>query len=310
VGSTDTALYSWYASMQRHRIVALRGLDGTGNAPLPYGQFMNTMSLQDGGGYRSNWQIESFINLQHFASLAFGYTWLCAFGYNRYDQNYPIFFSSDTSTRGDVFPISQVFAMEQQANAQTLNLGNYFKRAVSTGVFYLPNSSNTVGPSGIASWTTRARESDDYLVAIDHYTGDPANGGIKATQFATGIVGYFRPLQTIRDQRLAFANGLHFMLVNGSVGSGTAASRTQWYRLTFDFTGSTNDSVLRLDRTTGKVVLMTLVPIPGQNQKYYLDVPLPGGTGDVFAFWDSSRKLPGMRARSTSIAPLATLLLQ
>jgi hypothetical protein len=113
----------------------------------------------------------------------------------------------------------------------------------------------------------------------------------------------------MRDYGLAFANGLHFMIVNGNVGHDLPADGYgQWYHVTFDFTGSNNDSLLRLSRTTGQVERVPLVAMG--NHQYYLDLYLPGGIGDVFTFWNSSLPAPGMRAKSTSIVPIISTALQ
>jgi hypothetical protein len=310
---------SWYAAMQKYRMQALAGyaLDGGANSgPLPYGQFLRTFR----GGYtgeNSENANESFINLQHFASLAFGYTWLSSFIYTAYTPAgqplFPALFDSGTTAGtngGDTNPDSAVFGFEQQANSQTLNLGNYFKRAVSTHVFYIPDSNNTVAPFQVPQWTPKSGSvvgADDYVASITPYTNSTANGGVAANSYGHAIVGYFMPLQYMHDIGRAFANGLHFMIVNGSAGSGTADSHGQWYHVVLDFTGTSNNSLLRLSRTTGHVELVPLVAMG--NSHYYLDLYLPGGIGDVFTFWNSSLPVPGMQDKQINIVPIITTLL-
>jgi hypothetical protein len=304
----------WYFSMQKYRLQALAGYttsSGANSGPLPYGQFMNMW--RSGGDYSAESVNESFVNLQHFASLAFGYTWLSTYLYNRYTGSYPVFFVADGVTSGDQYPDYTVFGFEQHANSQTMNLSNYFKRAVSTGVFYMSDSSGAIAPSNMSAWRAKCgaipQVADDYVVAIKPYTNSTANGGVAAPGYPYAIVGYFMPLQYMHDYGHAFANGLHFMLVNGNAGDrGTADDYGQWFHVVFDFTGSSNNSLLRLNRTTGQVELVPLVDMG--NNHYYLDLYLPGGVGDVFAFWNSRLPVPGMQDKQMNIVPVITTVLQ
>jgi hypothetical protein len=216
-------------------------------------------------------------------------------------------------TSGDQYPDYTVFGFEQHANSQTMNLSNYFKRAVSTGVFYMSDSSGAIAPSNMSAWRAKCgaipQVADDYVVAIKPYTNSTANGGVAAPGYPYAIVGYFMPLQYMHDYGHAFANGLHFMLVNGNAGDrGTADDYGQWFHVVFDFTGSSNNSLLRLNRTTGQVELVPLVDMG--NNHYYLDLYLPGGVGDVFAFWNSRLPVPGMQDKQMNIVPVITTVLQ
>ena len=149
----------------------------------------------------------------------------------------------------------------------------------------------------------------DHMIAIAPYTNSTANGGYADSSHGDVLIGYFEPLLS-DNAACTFVDGLRFMIVNGSVGAfpswipldangtpdpvamatGSAAAQAQWYHLVFDFTGSTFDSLVRLSRDTGEVELVTLTPVAGS--VFYLDLNLPGGTGDLFGFWDSSNPLP------------------
>jgi len=104
------------------------------------------------------------------------------------------------------------------------------------------------------------------------------------------------------------------MLVNGSSGAqGTAttagslaSASAQWYHLTFDFTGSNFNELVRLSRDTGMVEAVPLTLISGS--QYYLDLNLPGGTGDLFTFWNSSNALPTIPEPSVVTLMLTGLL--
>jgi hypothetical protein len=62
--------------------------------------------------------------------------------------------------------------------------------------------------------------------------------------------------------------------------------------MTFDFTGSNFNELAMLSRDTGEVEAVPLTLISGS--QYYLDLNLPGGTGDLFTFWNSSSPLPSI----------------
>src|SRR6185312_8379220 len=69
---------TWYAEMQKYRLAGLAGNDGTGQQPIPYGQYLDLYRTS----YSASLPDESFIRLQEFASWAFGYTFVTAFVYN------------------------------------------------------------------------------------------------------------------------------------------------------------------------------------------------------------------------------------
>ena len=124
----------------------------------------------------------------------------------------------------------------------------------------------------------------DYLTSI---TPTVSQGGATATSYSDILIGYFKPLLADNSEA-TFVDGLHFMIVNGA-SQGTAAASAQWYHLTFDFTGSGFNELVRLSRDTGKVEAVSLTHISGS--QYYLDLNLPGGTGDLFGYWNSSNPL-------------------
>ena len=102
------------------------------------------------------------------------------------------------------------------------------------------------------------------------------------------LIGYFEPLLADNSD-YPFADGTHFMLVNGTSTS-TAAQSAQWYHLTFDFGQSGFDSLQFLSRATGQVEDISLVHLSGS--QYALDWNLEGGTGDLFRFANSGALNP------------------
>lgn len=188
---------------------------------------------------------------------------------------------------GDSQP-NAVFNYVAGANRESRNLGPALVRMLSTGIFMKPGSGKSVSGTGLTTWSAHAGNTTGYTDYLTGITPTTTQGGTTATSFSDILVGYFKPLQS-NNNDATFVNGLHFMIVNGSA-AGTAAASAQWYHLTFDFTGSSFNSLVELDRNTGLVDLISLTNTGGST--YSLDWNLPGGTGDLFAFWNSSNPLP------------------
>lgn len=293
---SSTARNTWYSTMQQYRKAGLAGIDGTGTKPIPYAQYLELYRESYGNAKPS----ESFVRLQQNASWAFGYTFTDAFVYNQFgpaDQGtIPTMFDAP----GDVNP-NAVFDYVKESNRQSLNLGPALVRMVSTGIYMLPGTFQSVSGTGLAQWSANAGGTishADYLTGI---TPTTSQGGATDTTFNDILIGYSEPL-LVNNAGATFADGLHFMLVNGSA-SGTAAASAQWYQLTFNFQNSGFNSLVRLSRDTGQVELVPLTSLGGS--LYSLDLNLPGGTGDLFAYWNSDNPLPTI----PEPASLALLLL-
>jgi hypothetical protein len=278
-----TGRNTWYSTMQQYRQAGLAGLDGTGAKPIPYAQYLQLYRESYGNAKPS----ESFVRLQQNASWAFGYTFTDAFVYNQFGPANQGTLPTMFDATGDVNP-NAVFDYVKESNRQSLNLGPALVRLVSTDVFMLPGTGKSVANTGLTQWSASAGDTTshaDYLTSINPTT---SQGGSSDLFYNDILIGYFEPLLA-NNSDATFADGLHFMIVNGSA-SGTAATSAQWYRLTFDFQSSVFDSLVRLSRDTGEVELVPLTSLGGST--YRLDLNLPGGTGDLFAYWDSSDPLP------------------
>jgi hypothetical protein len=277
------------------RRVALEGYDGTSTQPIAYGHFMSNYRTS----YTNPLPSESYVRMQRFGSLAFGCTFLEDWHYSRCSATYyPTMFSAD----GEGSP-TPVFNYVAKANEECGNLGPALVRIVSSGVFMKPGSGRSTANTGVTDWMACAGTTTSYtdrLTGITPYTNSTVDGGHSASTYDDIVIGYFTPL--LSDNKGAtFADGLLFMIVNGAWGNSfvydaigvPATDLAQWYHLTFDFTGSAFDSLVRLRRDTGKVELVPLTHYGSEQAKtYYLDLSLPGGTGDLFAFWNSANALP------------------
>ncbi|HEX3602184.1 MAG TPA: hypothetical protein VHU84_18670, partial [Lacipirellulaceae bacterium] len=175
---------TWYAEMQKYRLAGLAGIDGTGDAPIPYAQYLDLYRTS----YTASQPSESFIRLQEFSSWAFGYTNVTAFVYNKpnNDTVYPTMFASD----GDSQP-TNVFGQVAETNRQSLNLGSALVRLTSTDVCMIPGTGSSL-PAGISTWAPGAG-GNNYITSIAPVT---SAGGSPSRSYADILVGYFQPLLT------------------------------------------------------------------------------------------------------------------
>ena len=272
-------LSTWYAEMQKYRLAGLGGIDGTGRAPIPYAQYLDLYRTS----YSASQPSESFIRLQENASWAFGYTFLTAFVYNKPNNStvYPTMFSSDDDSQP-----TAVFSQVAETNRQSRNLGAALVRLTSTDVRMIPGTGSSL-PTGVAAWAPGAG-GNNYIKSITPMTN---TGGSPSVSYPDILIGYFAPLLADNSD-YPFADGTHFMVVNGA-STGAAANSAQSYHVTFDFGASGFNSLQRLSSETGQVELVPLVHLDGS--KYSLDWNLPGGTGDLFRFWNDGDipPLPG-----------------
>jgi hypothetical protein len=313
---TSGSRIAWYAEMQKYRTVALAGVDGRGTKPIAYGQFLQLYRPS----YTAPLPSETFVRLQQFASWAFGFSDVSAYMYN--SQDIPPLCSVMFSGPGDTSPQTPLFEYVAETNRQSLNLGPALVRLVSTDVRLIRgkvNGTSTGSIGGISGWSKGAG-GDRYITGITPLGKDITHPS--TTNYSDTWIGYFQPLLA-DNATCTFADGLHFMIVNGAWGgsipvdaaglpdssamaANSADALAEWYRITFDFTGSDFNSLIRLSRDTGRV---ELVPLTAWDEyKYSLDLRLPGGTGDLFAFWNSNEPLPSIPEPNTAILSLSAMI--
>jgi hypothetical protein len=281
--SMESQKLVWYSYMQKYRTIALAGYDNTGTSPIAYAQYLNLFR----NSYSNPTPSESFIRLQQFASWAFGFSMVTAYLYNDPGVSgvtdlCPVMFNSI----GDTDPNTTVFNDVAETNRQSRNLGPALVRLVSTDIRMIPGTGHSL-PSNVSQWVsghsygdpTGNNGGEDYITSI---TPTVSQGGVASTSYNDVLVGYFKPLLT-DNSSYPFAYGLHFMIVNGA-NTGTAEESGQWYHIIFDLTGTNYNSLRRLNRDTGKVEVVALTD--EGNSQYSLDLYLPGGTGDLFGFWN------------------------
>lgn len=275
-GAPRSRRYTWYQQSQRFRELALLGHDGSGNRPIPYGQYLSLFRRD----YSDPINSESQVRLNQFVSWAMGYTFVSAFVYNDpiWHPVYPTMFASP----GESEP-TDTFHYVAETNRQSRNLGPALVRLLSTDVRILPGQHYSGGlvvdnitPGNIPLWDPGA---DPYIAGLT-VTNDTATNGGLADDI---IVGYFEPLLPDNPE-FEFVDGELFMIVNGLVSNtGTALDAVQTIRMDFDFGDSGYNALQRLSRLTGDVELVSLAHDGGS--LYHLYLELDGGTGDLFRFY-------------------------
>ncbi len=270
-------LYGWYGMLIYYRNIALKGYDGTGNTPIPFGAYTQTWLA-----YKNTPPSYSQLRLNNFGSLAFGAKVLSAFVYNDYpgDAANPfktILFKNELPT--------QQFYQQAEINRQIINLGPALLQLQTSDIRFIHRKSTSVFPGGTdistLKWVEIAKpRPDPYLNDVIAKRVEPRNG-----ENGDLIVGYFKPIHKSLDGTNTTKEN-YFMIVNGLYGD-DSISTTQNIRLHFNFgTVSTINSILRINRLTGKVEVLPLIKESTLGNKYYFDLLLNGGEGDLFKYND------------------------
>ena len=275
-GGSPTFLYS---CMAHTRQLALEGNDGGGTTPIPYGLYVQTWTpgprepsdppMQPSEGYRLS---ESEIRLNHFAAWAFGYTWSCAFIYDDLGNSYvrPLLFDG-----GGADPCRMPeFDYVAETNRQGRNLGRSLVGLVNVSIRIKQGPNSQYGHDIATFDNTAVSYLDDMTVT---------NLGTKNSgQPGDVLVGTFEVLDEDFDGA-GYTDEVYFMVVNGlSDPCGTAAETQQQIRLEFDFGASGITSLQRVNRSSGAVETVALVPDGGST--YHYDLILDGGTGDLLKY--------------------------
>ena len=265
----------FYIDMQKYRQLGLAGNDGAGTLPIPTALY--TQTFRDSSTTNNHVVSESEIRLNSFSAWAFGYKFVDSFIYEKPEHDAslsPVLFQGN----GTGSPTEQ-FYLVAETNLQSRNLGPALVRLVSTDVRMIMgkhgSGSTNSRPTGVAAW----HPSDHpYITGIDVQNYGTNNNRLPGDL----IVGYFKPLHASLTNP-GHENDEYFMIVNGlSDANGYASECLQQIHFDFDFGDSGIDSLLRLNRHTGLVETVNLIPQGGS--MYSWDLYLDGGTGDLFKF--------------------------
>lgn len=270
-----------YRDMSKYRNVALKGYDGSGDYPLPYGLYLQTCVTASGTYPPLNYRpSESEIRLNQFAAWAFGYTFVSAYVYDEPNTTGSgtdsLLFASGGSNPARTIEFDYVAS----TNAQSRALGTSFVQLKSTGI-YIQAGVNSGTNHGISDFPTGGSSVDaniPYITAITAVNDSGVNGNVAGDV----LLGLFKPLYEKLDGD-AWTNEKYFMVVNGLTWPGkTAAQTQQTVTLTFDFGTSGITQLQRVNRDTGAVEDVGLTHISGTTYAYTW--MLDGGTGDLFKF--------------------------
>ena len=279
--------YGFYARLIYWNRYAQLGLNQTSEKPIPFGAF--TQSTYQGLIKKMPL---SYMKYNNFLSLAFGAKYLASFLYNSAkiwgtgaqpsEPGLPVIISGQESILFDVeFPFAKAteFKIQNEIIRQCKNLGNALKFLNPTGQ-RLIRATNIEAPvqsagfaGGVYEWNYGTRPD----VLLTDITVTRPN--VATTQDVW--VGYFNPLHSTFDSS-GTTDEDYFMIVNGCWDN-NAVTNIQNIRLNFDFGGDdTINSLLKLNRNTGQVLVVPLTNITGNT--YYLDLILDGGEGDLFKY--------------------------
>lgn len=277
----------WYEHMQKWRLQALAGHDGTGRRPIPYGQYLDTFSFTSEEPRHLTG--ESELRLNQFASWTFGFTFVSAFIYNSPDGHgiESILFEG----LDDQKP-TRAFADIAETNRQSLNLGSTLVRLQNTDVRIIPGRlrerdtgkvADNPAPAGLGTVQLWDVDADPYMTAVSAENIGPMNDGLPGDV----LIGYFKPLLE-SDDGPDYVPASYFMIANGLTSpTGPATATQQRIRIEFNFGKSGVTSLQRRSRLTGRVQTVPLIHADGS--RYRLDLILDGGTGDLFKYNTGAR---------------------
>lgn len=274
-GGSVTSLYD---TTNRYRKIALAGYDGTGDSPIPFGQY--TQGIK-GGPDRTYTLSESQINIVSFATWTMGGKWTNMFRWERNNEGHMFY-----DQNGNLTPQYYDFAkMAEQGN----NLGPYLVRLNSTKVRFIPGKHKTstgkvvtnAKPSTVPIWKPT---DDPYITGISSKNLGSTNNGLKGDL----LIGYFEPLPHLSKRAAKFLpspNAKYFMIMNGLTAEGKAGSSEntrQKITLDLDVKGQGPNALWQVNKNTGKPERVHLTHIKGHH--YKTDVTIGGGKADLF-FW-------------------------
>jgi autotransporter-associated beta strand protein len=285
-GSTGLSPNNWLGKAQQYRRHALGSYIGaTGNAPRPYGLYLQTYHAGDGA--RDPGDVE--MRWQQFTAWTMGYTFADCFTAG--GGNTSLFNSGNGFS-----PHQPTYDQFKESARQSRNLGPALTHLISysngaagggTSIVRGQDAAGNITPVP-TSWQpfslNDAPPNQRYLSSISAVNLGSKNGGHPGDVY----VGFFNPLQISDGDP---AGEAYFMITNGlggslQDGSATVADCAQELTLNFNFGSSGINSLQRLRRSDGQVEVVPLQYVSGS--QYKLVFNLDGGTGDLFKYNDGT----------------------
>lgn len=289
----------FYDDLNRYRKIASEGYDGSGQSPIPFGNYIQGWRTGPGAATHEKrgdgWyeMTESQAYLSGFANWTFGAKWLSMFRWIKDSTGY-LFTDSRVDENGN--PIKyHIYDQFKEMFRQSKNLGDHLIRINSTDVLIVPGQHKQNGevvqnsrPAGNAEWSKLLDRAyiDNMEVTNLGLTNDQLSGDV--------FIGYFDPLPGIDTTEFFTSTApKYFMLLNGLTSgqglpaeeqTGSSYETRQQIKVTFDLSSGIDPHKLRkVSRMTGEIVS---VPLTAKgNGKYEMTAVLGGGMADLY-FWE------------------------
>jgi autotransporter-associated beta strand protein len=275
---------NWLSKAGQFRRHALGSYIGaTGNAPRPYGMYLQTYAANEGNGMATRHPGDVEMRWQQFTAWTMGFTFVDAFTVGTASS---LFDGGNMNS-----PLEPRYSQFKESARQSKNLGPALTHLISYG--YGPSIAVGKDASGTPNpvpgdWLpfskTNAPLNQQYLSSVSATNIGTKNNG----QPGDVYVGFFNPLLTSYGDPA----GTAYFMVTNALGpylddpSATVANCMQRITLDFDFGAGSINSLQRLRRSDGQVEVVPLSHLTGN--QYELTFDLEGGTGDLFKYNDGT----------------------
>lgn len=303
------SVIGFYDDLNRYRKIAAEGLDGSGQQPIPFGQYNYSWRTGPGGGSifkrGDGWyeMTESQMNLYSFGTWAFGGKWMSNFRW--FDQNAWYLFNEDTPGADGVYKSYKFYDQFKEMIRQGKNLGPHLLRIQEEEVTIVPGqnkrSDGTIvtnnSPKGNPSWVGVKDTPMNKRVFIDDVKVKnlgTQNNSLNGDVFIT----YFNQLPNLKEtDKTVFtsADPRYFTILNGltagdglpvELQQGSAYETRQQVTITFKDVpaGAKLMKVSRVNQSEEGAVIE--VPLVNGNQ---LVTNIGGGLADLY-YWELGAK--------------------
>ena len=290
--------HNWLAKagqFRRHALSSYLGIGG--NAPRPYGMYLQTYAAQESATAFTRHPGDVEMRWQQFTAWTMGFSWVDAFHVGSsssslfWDGNQSLPMDGRPDPTGQGRPARFTYTYFQESARQGRNLGPALTRLISYG--YGPSivvgkdsagNSNPVPSDWLPFAKGNAPANQQYLTSLSAQNIGTKNNG----QPGDVYVGFFNPLHA----SLGDPAGEAYFMVTNALGAylndptATVADTQQRITLNFDNNYSGVSSLQRLRRSDGQVEIVPLTR--NSNGTYTLVFDLEGGTGDLFKYNDGT----------------------
>lgn len=309
------SVIGFYDDLNRYRIVAREGLDGTGEQPIPFGQYHYAWrtgpgaatALKRGDGWYE--MTESQINLYSFATWTFGGKWMSNF---RWLDDNPSYLFSDYKVGADgKHERYQIFDQFKELIRQSKNLGPHLVRLQNEDVAIIRGENKTKDgqvktnnkPADNQDWSdikNGTLNSNVFIKDVKVKNLGEQNAGLNGDVF----ISYFNILNNLQEEdKEVFTSTApkYFMILNGltagdglptEMQQGSSYETRQEVKVTFELPSDVNpDQLKKVSRVDGgdtladqgRVIDVPLTHLGGNT--YEMTIVIGGGYADLF-YWE------------------------